>query len=103
MRVHNYKCVLNNHCCLAVIFIIEAKQLEKNQRPGRKVVHLFTGIVFCGCGGKMYASNSPKYICWQCRKKIPIDDLETIYREQLKQYFVNTSTASSLTCMPEGH
>jgi site-specific DNA recombinase len=74
---------------------IRAEQREKNKRPGRKVVHLFTGIVFCGCGGKMYVpSNSPKYICWQCRKKLPVDDLETIYREQLKEYFVSTETVA---------
>jgi site-specific DNA recombinase len=74
---------------------IRAEQREKNKRPGRKVVHLFTGIVFCGCGGKMYVpSNSPKYICWQCRKKLPVDDLEAIYREQLKEYFVSSETVA---------
>lgn len=70
---------------------ILAEQRDKNKRPGRKVVHLFASIVFCGCGGKMYVpSNSPKYICAQCRKSIPIDDLEAIYREQLKEYLVST-------------
>lgn len=67
------------------------EQREKNKRPGRKVAHMFTGIVFCGCGGKMYVpSNSPKYTCWQCRKKIPVDDLKAIYREQLRRYFIST-------------
>jgi len=61
---------------------------RKNKRPSRKAVHLFTSHVFCHCGGKMAApSNSPKYICQKCRNKIPMQDLEEIYQEQLKNFF----------------
>ena len=32
-------------------------------------------------------SNSPKYICQGCRNKIPTDDLESIFHEELKRFF----------------
>ncbi|MGA1869178.1 MAG: recombinase family protein [bacterium] len=64
------------------------EQQQKNKRPSRKAIHLFTGIVFCACGTKMYVpSNSPKYICYKCRNKISVTDLEGVFHEQLKNFF----------------
>ena len=60
-----------------------------NQKRARKAVHLFAGLLYCGCGQKMYVfSRSPKYICKLCKTKMPIDDIEAIFREELQSFYI---------------
>ncbi len=57
---------------------------------GPKPVHPFAGLLYCGCGDKMYVfSRSPKYVCPSCRTKIPIADMEAIFREELQDFFIS--------------
>lgn len=65
------------------------QQSKERKQPLNRKTHLFTGFVTCICGNKMYLpSNSPKYTCPKCKNKIPQDDLEEIFHEQLTDYIV---------------
>ena len=69
---------------------------QKRSRPGPTPVHLFAGILFCGCGQKMYVfARSPKYICSKCRTKIPIIDIEAVFRAELENFFVSKEKIQS--------
>ncbi len=66
------------------------EQTKLASRPSRRPVHLFSGLAVCHCGGRMWVpSNSPKYVCQNCRNKIPVVDLEGIFYEELKAFFTN--------------
>lgn len=66
------------------------QQEEKNKKVNRTTVHLLSGLLFCGCGGKMYVyADGENYKCSKCRKtKIGISDMEEIYYENLKKFLL---------------
>ena len=62
-----------------------------NRKPiSKQTVHIFAGILFCHCRGKMYVpSRTKKYVCNSCKKtNISISDIEEIYFEQLKSFLL---------------
>jgi len=67
------------------------KQKSSRKKIARKPIrHLFSGLTFCECNGKMYIpSNSHSYTCRKCKRKIHQDDLEAIYLDHLKEFLIS--------------
>jgi site-specific DNA recombinase len=75
--------------------ILDNNKAARARRLGPKAVHPFAGLMVCQCGEKMYVkSNTPKYICWKCRVKIPIVDMDSVFREELTGYLVSPENAA---------
>jgi site-specific DNA recombinase len=63
---------------------------KKGDRPKQRTVHLFSGLGACDCGGTLAVKwQSPNYTCTKCKRKIAIADLETIFRDELRRFFVS--------------
>lgn len=75
--------------------------LVKNKKPGPRPKHLLAGYVYChDCDKKMYVFHQTKntsYRCQTCGNRISTEDLEEIFRSQLKSFLLTeTSTKEFL-------
>lgn len=69
---------------------------ERWAKRGRPAAYLFTGFAHCECGQKMYVwANSPKYRCPNCQNKIPIADLEEVFRGQLEHFLLSPAETAA--------
>lgn len=75
------------------VAILEERKAQRVPKPGPKPLHLFMGVTFCACGGRMRVPsdtpNSPKYVCTKCRAKIPTADLEVVFASQLQSFVIS--------------
>lgn len=63
----------------------------------KEPIHLFAGLAFCSCGGKMIVPSSvEKYVCLECRRKIGTEDLEEIFVSQIKTFPVESENNTEL-------
>jgi len=72
-------------------------QTEKKQsKPGRQTKTLLGGYVECTpCKKKMYVyheSKNPAYSCTKCKNRIHVEDIDFIFKEQLKTFLLTDST-----------
>jgi site-specific DNA recombinase len=75
--------------------ILDNNKAARARRLGPRPVHPFAGLMVCQCGEKMYVkSNTPKYICWKCKTKIPIVDMDSVFRDHLAAYLVSPENAA---------
>lgn len=84
----NVEPIVTEELWTAANSILDARRYGPRQQ--KRAVHLFTGLARCDCGGTMTVRwQSPNYSCTKCRRKIAIRDLEEVFRDQLRSFFLS--------------
>lgn len=75
--------------------LLEARK-TKGERPTKKGKNALQGFVVCHCGEKMrFPYNTPKWVCLKCRNKIPVADLDALFRDEIKNFMVSAEKVAS--------
>jgi len=86
---HEAPAIVSEELWQEVNDIIHKYESTKTQHMNKKL-KIFTVFLQCDCGGKMYVpSSNPKYTCRKCKRKIPTEDIEDIFKSQLKQFLLS--------------
>lgn len=90
---HEVEPVIDEELWQRVNSIIKTQKISK---PLNLKVKLFTGYVFCSCGGRMYRkTGSPNYTCkLKCDNKIHHEDLEEVFRSELSNYTISENSVN---------
>lgn len=66
---------------------LDQQRAKLSKAKSKTPKHLFSGILICHCGSKMYPYNSKStYTCKSCKNKIPMLVIEEIFKEQLDSF-----------------
>jgi site-specific DNA recombinase len=67
--------------------LIITRQQSAVNKPLKMAKRLFTGVIFCHCGGKMLGeSKGEKYVCKSCKNKICLEVIDEIFHEQIRDF-----------------
>jgi site-specific DNA recombinase len=70
--------------------IIE-EQIKPTRKPGKPPAQIFSGLLRCSCGCKMYVyTRSPNYTCNKCKNKIPITTVEELFLGSIQDELTDT-------------
>jgi len=84
--------------------ILDNRRTARESKPGPRPVHPFAGFIRCECGEKMYVkSNTPKYVCWKCKNKIAIVEMDNHFREHLSAYLIAPEKATAYVESANNH
>ena len=80
--------------CNAILDQIEKKRVK----PGPQPKTLLAGYVECEtCRRKMYVyhkTETPSYTCTKCKTRIHVEDMDFIFKDQLKEFLLTDSTVA---------
>jgi site-specific DNA recombinase len=77
---------------------------EKKRAPrGPQAAHLFSGILTCSCGKKMYIFHAnPVYVCKECKNRISDADITEIFHTQLKTFLLTETDITGYLTQSDG-